>query len=85
MSFVEAVTNVAVGYFLAVLTQLLVFPYFGIVATLADSLMLGMAFTAVSIVRSYLLRRFFERLKLAPRRRTAAQRGAAALRMSEVD
>ena len=32
MSLVEAVTNVAVGYGLAVVTQIIVFPWFGLEA-----------------------------------------------------
>ena len=62
MSFVEALTNVVVGYGLAVVTQIVVFPLFGIVATLDDHLAIGFAFVGVSLVRGYLLRRLFERL-----------------------
>ena len=60
MSLVEALANVAVGYAIAVLTQLLVFPMFGLSATLAQNLALGAVFTVVSIARSFLLRRIFE-------------------------
>jgi hypothetical protein len=34
MSLVEAATNVVVGYVLAIITQVLVFPWFSIKATL---------------------------------------------------
>ena len=56
MSLVEAVTNVVVGYALAVWVQLLVFPLFGLEATLR----IGASFTLVSLVRGYLPRRVFE-------------------------
>lgn len=59
MSFVEAVTNVCVGYLIAVLAQLVIFPMFGIAATLGQHLAIGGMFTVVSIARSYLLRRLF--------------------------
>jgi hypothetical protein len=59
MSLVEAVTNVAVGYGLAVVTQIIVFPWFGLEAALGEHLAIGIAFVAVSLVRSYLLRRLF--------------------------
>lgn len=59
MSLVEAVTNVAVGYGLAVITQIVVFPWFGLEAALGEHLAIGMAFVAVSLARSYLLRRLF--------------------------
>lgn len=61
MSVVESVTNVAVGYGVAVGTQLAVFPLFGIEASLSDNLAIGAVFTIVSLVRSYALRRLFNR------------------------
>ncbi|OYU73154.1 MAG: hypothetical protein CFE32_21715 [Alphaproteobacteria bacterium PA3] len=63
MSAVEAVTNVLVGYGIAVVTQVLVFPLFGLTASLGDNLLLGMVFTAVSLIRSYALRRVFNTLR----------------------
>ena len=59
MSLVEAGTNVGVGYLLAVGAQLLVFPLFGLQATLGQSLGIGAIFTLVSLVRGYQLRRVF--------------------------
>jgi hypothetical protein len=52
MSLVESLANVLVGYGVAVATQMVVFPLFGLI------------FTAVSIVRSYALRRSFEALRV---------------------
>ncbi len=63
MSLVEAIANVVVGYGIAVLAQVLVFPLFGLRASLADNLLIGGIFTAVSVVRSFALRRLFERLR----------------------
>ena len=63
MSLLEAVTNVIVGYTLAVITQILIFPVFGLYATLEDNLKLGLVFTVVSIARGYALRRLFEGLR----------------------
>jgi len=60
MSLVEAVANVVVGYGVAVVTQILIFPIFGLHTTLAQNLKLGLIFTIVSIGRSYALRRLFE-------------------------
>ena len=64
MSLVEAVTNVLVGYGVAVATQWAVFPLFGLHATLQENLLIGLIFTAVSLVRSYVLRRAFEALRI---------------------
>ena len=60
MSLVEAITNVIVGYGVAVVTQILIFPIFGLHTTLAQNLQMGLLFTGVSIIRSFLLRRLFE-------------------------
>ena len=63
LSLIEAVTNVAVGYVLAVITQILVFPWFGIHPSLGENLAIGSIFTGISLLRSYALRRLFERLR----------------------
>ena len=63
MSMVEAVANVLVGYGIAVATQAMVFPMFGIHVTLSDNLAIGGLFTIVSIARGFALRRLFEALR----------------------
>jgi len=63
MSFLESLLNVIVGYFVAVLSQLLVFPIFGIDVPLSDNFAIGGYFTAISIIRSYTLRRFFNAVR----------------------
>jgi hypothetical protein len=60
MSVVEAVTNIVVGYGLAVLTQIIVFPMFGLSMTLEQNLKIGIIFTSLSIALSFVLRRAFE-------------------------
>ena len=65
MSMVEAITNVVVGYGVAVVTQILIFPIFGLHTTLAQNLQMGLLFTGVSIIRSFLLRRLFEAIRVA--------------------
>ncbi len=64
MSLVESLANVLVGYGVAVVTQMLVFPLFGLAVTVTENLLIGLIFTAVSIVRSYALRRSFEVLRV---------------------
>jgi hypothetical protein len=59
MSLMESLTNIAVGYALAVLTQLAVFPLFGFKASLEESFLIGAIFTAISLARSFVLRRLF--------------------------
>ena len=68
MSLVEAIVNVVVGYGLAVLTQIAVFPIFGLRTSLPEHLAIGGVFTVVSLGRSYLLRRTFEAIRIGWRR-----------------
>ena len=63
MSLVEVGAKVTVGYGVAVATQLLVFPHFGLEATRGQNLAIGAVFTGVSLARSYVLRRVFEALR----------------------
>ena len=55
----EAVTNIVVGYALAVLTQMIVFPLFGLHASLSENLLIGCFFVGVSLIRSFAIRRLF--------------------------
>jgi hypothetical protein len=64
MSFVESVVNVVVGYLIAVTTQIIVFPVFGMHVNLADNLLIGAIFTVISLARSFLLRRIFEYVRV---------------------
>ncbi|AZQ67637.1 hypothetical protein EF888_11140 [Silicimonas algicola] len=59
MSGIEAGANVAVGWCIALGTQLLLFPVVGLQVTVAQNLTISGAFTAVSLARSYVLRRVF--------------------------
>ena len=64
MSLVEAIANVAIGYGVAVITQILIFPIFGLHTTLAQNMKMGAIFTVVSIARSFALRRIFEAIRM---------------------
>ena len=57
----EALINVVVGYGIALAAQMMIFPLFGIHISLQDNIVIGLLFTVVSIVRSYALRRLFNR------------------------
>ena len=69
MSLVEAITNVIVGYGVAVVTQILIFPIFGLQTTLGENLAMGGIFTIVSLLRSFALRRLFEAFRVAGQHR----------------
>lgn len=62
-SLVEAGVNILIGYLVATGGQILIFPLFGIHVSLATNMQVGAAFTVLSLVRSYLLRRLFNHIK----------------------
>lgn len=62
-SGIESVANVVVGYLVALASQLLVFPMFDIHVPFSSNLAIGAWFTVISLVRSYVLRRYFNGLR----------------------
>jgi len=60
-SMVESMANVAIGYAVAVASQLAIFPLFGVRLALTDNLLIGAYFTIISLARSYIVRRCFNR------------------------
>ena len=65
MSFVEAIANVAIGYLVALMVQIIVFPLFGLKVGFGDNLAIGGLFTIASVTRSYMLRRLFEAIRVS--------------------
>jgi hypothetical protein len=58
-SLIESIVNIAIGYFVALISQIVVFPLFDIHVSLSTNLGIGVWFTAISLVRSYVIRRWF--------------------------
>jgi uncharacterized membrane protein (DUF485 family) len=58
-SLAETLTNVAIGYLVSLASQIAIFPMFGIHVAFHDNIAIGLWFTVVSIVRSYVLRRAY--------------------------
>ncbi len=58
-SFIESLTNILIGYLTAICSQLAIFPLFNINIPIQDNLLIGLYFTLISLVRSYLIRRYF--------------------------
>lgn len=61
-SLIETLVNILIGYITAIAAQVIVFPWFGIETSFDDNIKIGIIFTAVSIVRSYTIRRLFNRI-----------------------
>lgn len=58
-SLIESLVNVAAGYGVAVLSQVLIFPLFDVNVTIGQNMLMAGYFSVISIIRSYILRRFF--------------------------
>jgi hypothetical protein len=63
-SLIETLLSTAIGYVVAVTTQAVVFPWFGLHVPLHDNLAIGLLFTVVSVARGFGVRRLFEHLKV---------------------
>lgn len=58
-SFVESVVNTLSGFLFAVLLQAVVFPLYNLPITFGQNLEIAAIFTVASIIRNYIVRRFF--------------------------
>lgn len=58
-SFMEALTNTMIGFWVAVAANFAILPLFGYTPSFGDSTLIALLFTIVSIVRSYIIRRLF--------------------------
>jgi hypothetical protein len=62
-SVLESLVSVGVGFGVSVAANLLVLPLFGYEPTMAEALHIGLIFTAISLLRSYVIRRGFNWLE----------------------
>ena len=58
---IESVIDVGSGFFLSILIKLTIFPLFNMHPTIFENFQIALIFTAVSMTRSALWRRFFRR------------------------
>lgn len=62
-SVVEALANIAVGFTINYIANLLIFPIFNMHISPGNNFLLGLIYTGISLIRSYVLRRWFNGLK----------------------
>ena len=58
-SMIESLTSVFAGWLIGVVLNMLVLPLFDYNVSLTDGVLISIIFTIISIVRGYLIRRFF--------------------------
>ena len=62
-SFIEAIANVVIGFGINFTANMIILPMFGFHISMGANFILGLLYTLISIVRSYCLRRVFNRIK----------------------
>lgn len=62
-SFIEAWANIFIGFGINFGANMIVLPWFGFDVTASVAFGIGLVFTAISLVRSYVLRRVFNGIK----------------------
>ena len=60
-SLIEASFNTFIGFVIAFISQLVFFPIVGIEVTLEQNFILTVLFRLVSIIRTYIIRRYFNK------------------------
>ena len=58
-SFIESLTSTTIGIIIGIVLNLTILPIFGYPVSLSDSLWISVIFTVISIIRSYIIRRWF--------------------------
>lgn len=58
-SVIETITGTAIGYSVAVLSQVILFPFFDVNVSLEQNLVIALWFTVISLIRGYWVRRLF--------------------------
>jgi hypothetical protein len=61
-SFIESLLNVAIGFGVSYASNLVILPLFGFMVNASQAFSIGVIFTVISIIRSYFVRRLFNRL-----------------------
>lgn len=60
-SLIESFANIAIGFSVNYSANLLVLPLFGYTPTLSQNFKLGVIYTVISLARSYVIRRVYNR------------------------
>jgi hypothetical protein len=61
-SIIEVIANTVVGFVISVMVSVVLFPLMGIPVTFGENIGITTIFTVISIVRSFIMRRIFNKL-----------------------
>lgn len=62
-SLLESLMNIFIGLLISIGANLIVLPAFGYPVSPGDAIGIGLVFTLISLIRSYLIRRWFNSLR----------------------
>ena len=60
-SFIEALSNIVIGYTINFIMNMIVLPFFVDGFTVSDNLIIGLIYTFISLARAYIIRRWFNK------------------------
>ena len=60
-SFIEALTNVAIGFLISLVGQVVVSHWYNLPLNFAQNIEIVLFFTVLSVLRSYVIRRWYNR------------------------
>jgi hypothetical protein len=60
-SFIESLINTLTGFIFSLIVQLTIFPFYNININFMDNIWITLWFTLASIIRSFIIRRFFNK------------------------
>lgn len=64
MSMVEVATNIAIGLVVSFISQVVIFRLYDVHLSVVQNVEITLWFTLISIIRSYLIRRWFNSMRL---------------------
>jgi hypothetical protein len=66
-SAAEALLNIIIGFWISVLANIWLLPFWGYSVSIVQGIEIGILFTLISLLRSYLLRRLFNHFHVKAR------------------
>ena len=61
LSFLEAFANTIIGYVINIAVQFIIYPFYGATFTISQNIQIGLIFMVVSLTRSFIIRRYFNK------------------------
>lgn len=75
LSLIESVVNVISSFIIGVLTQIVIFPLYGFKASVMANISITLIFSLTGFIRSYTVRRIFNRIAEKQRLKAAETAG----------